>query len=52
MINTISEERKRKFTKKLKNLIKKRKDEHLKFKNIPPRYDEVYFEGMKWLDSL
>jgi hypothetical protein len=38
---------------KLKKLIQKRKNERVKFiENNPPRYDEVYWEGIKWLDSL
>jgi len=34
-----------------KRLFAKRKN-NLVPPLMPPRYDEVYFEGLKWLDSL
>lgn len=34
-------------------LIQKRKSEREKIVELfKPRYDEVYFQGVKWLDSL
>jgi hypothetical protein len=43
-----------KMKKKLGKLHAKRlKQRERDKKNFtPPRYDEVYFEGLKWLDSL
>ena len=49
----IDEKKKRKFARKLRHLIRKRKLERDKFiEHFPSRYDETYWEGIKWLDSL
>ena len=43
---------------KLKNEMQKRLEEKVRCKKMqprdnytPPRYDEVYYEGVKWLDE-
>ena len=42
-----------KFRRKLNNLRKKRLKERKKFMStFKPRYDEIYAEGIKWMDSL
>jgi len=47
------EKRKRRILDKLEKLRERRKKAHRRKKPMrQPRYDEVYFEGLKWLDSL
>ena len=49
----IDEVKKHQLKIKLTKLIRNRKNEHKKFmENFQPRYDEIYWEGIKWLDSL
>lgn len=55
---TVKAKRQRKATiEKLKETVKDRLEDKISFRRrrpkfTPPRYDEVYFEGQKWLDSL
>lgn len=51
---TITKEKMAKFKKHLDKLMDKRKKrlEEGRKNYTPPRYDDVYFEGLQYLDSL